>query len=483
MRKPRRLPISRRIGSAMRCFEPAGAQEDVQRRRAQAAALAIGAGGAAHVVPHALLHEVAVAVLVAAVEVRNHALEREAELALVGLGRAVDENALRAAVELLEGRGLVDLHPVAEAPDHAPVVDVHAAPVLAPRLDRALAQGDRGVGHAQTLVELADRAEAVAPRARAVGRVEREEPRLQLLQAALGMVGAGEALAEAVLDPGAVVFDQGEQDALGQTQRDLDGVDHASARVRADDDAVDDGVDRVQLVAAQTERVVAAGLERVADVEDRAVHAGAHEALPLEALDRFAVVALLPADDRRRDHDPRALRQGHQRLGDLRSAAGGDRLAAARRPARRLAASRKQQAQVVVDLGRGRDGGARVVPAGSLLDRDGGGEALDRLDVGLLKLVEELPRVGAQRLHVLALALGKDGVEREGALAGARDPRDDDELIARDVDVDAAEVVLARAAYAYGVRLAHRGGAPCVRFALYARGTRRRRLLREAGTR
>ena len=83
---------------------------------------------------------------------------------------------------------------------------------------------------------------------------------------------------------------------------------------------------------------------------------------------------------------------------------------------------------------------------GLLLDRDRRRQAADEVDVGLLHLPEELPRVGRQRLDVAALALGVERVERERRLAGAGHAGEDDELVARDVEVDVAEVVLARAA-------------------------------------
>ncbi len=106
----------------------------------------------------------------------------------------------------------------------------------------------------------------------------------------------------------------------------------------------------------------------------------------------------------------------------------------------------KEEAQVVVDLGHGADGGAGVAAGALLVDGDGGGEALDVVDVGLLHLAEELAGVGGEGLDVAALALGVDGVEGERALAGAGEAGDDDELVAGDVDVDVLEVVLAGAA-------------------------------------
>src|SRR5262249_46329033 len=66
--------------------------------------------------------------------------------------------------------------------------------------------------------------------------------------------------------------------------------------------------------------------------------------------------------------------------------------------------------------------------------------------VRLLHHLQELPGVGGERLHVAALALGIDGVEGERRLARAGQPGEHHELVARDLDVDALEVVLARAA-------------------------------------
>ena len=68
------------------------------------------------------------------------------------------------------------------------------------------------------------------------------------------------------------------------------------------------------------------------------------------------------------------------------------------------------------------------------------------LDVGLLHHLEELARVGGQALDVAALALRVDGVEGEARLARAGEAGDYRQAFARDVDVDALEVVLARAA-------------------------------------
>ena len=146
-----------------------------------------------------------------------------------------------------------------------------------------------------------------------------------------------------------------------------------------------------------------------------------------------------------------------------------------------------EQAQVVVDLGDRADGRARVAARRLLVDGDRGRQALDEIDVGLVHLAQELPRVAAQALDVATLAFRVDRVERQAALAAAGQTGDHDEPVARQVDVDVAQVVLARAADRDQVRLAGRdrlrcpgrdGGAGHGR-----RNPRRRRLLPGVGLR
>ena len=81
-----------------------------------------------------------------------------------------------------------------------------------------------------------------------------------------------------------------------------------------------------------------------------------------------------------------------------------------------------------------------------MLDGDGGGEAVDLVDVRLLHHLQELPRIGRQALDVAALALGVDGIEGERGFARAGQPGEHHELVARDIEVDILEVVLAGAA-------------------------------------
>ena len=88
-------------------------------------------------------------------------------------------------------------------------------------------------------------------------------------------------------------------------------------------------------------------------------------------------------------------------------------------PTTRMACSSEEESKVVVNFGCGCDGRARVVGGGALFDGDGWREAFNGFDIGLLKLIEKLTRIGGKRLHVLALAFCVDGVECERRFAGA----------------------------------------------------------------
>ena len=170
----------------------------------------------------------------------------------------------------------------------------------------------------------------------------------------------------------------------------------------------------------------------------------AHEALRAQVLDDDLVRDLVGELERRGDVEARAAREGEHRVGDRLHRVRLELASALR--ADGVADARPEQAQVVVDLGRRADGGARRPGRVLLLDRDGGGEPVDVIDVRLLHALEELPRVRGERLDVAPLALGVDGVEGEGGLARAGGSRDDRERASRDLEVEAFEIVLPRAA-------------------------------------
>ena len=185
--------------------------------------------------------------------------------------------------------------------------------------------------------------------------------------------------------------------------------------------------------------------------------AKAHVAAGLHVGEQIGELALAIAHDRGQHHQPGALRQRQHRVDHLADALRGQRqvvVGAVGRPGARV-----QQPQVVVDLGDGADRRARVVAGGLLLDADGRRQALDDVDVGLVHQLQELPRIGRQALDVAALALGVERIEGQAGLAGTRQPRDHDELVLRDVEVDVLQVVRSRTANADGRGLPRRGNA------------------------
>jgi len=110
-----------------------------------------------------------------------------------------------------------------------------------------------------------------------------------------------------------------------------------------------------------------------------------------------------------------------------------------------MADPRKQHTEIIVDFGDGADGGSGVVTGALLLDRDGRGQPLDGVHIGLPHLVEKLTGVGRQGLHIAALSFGVDRVEGQRGLSGPAEPRDDDELVPRDLEIQTFEIVLAGA--------------------------------------
>ena len=154
---------------------------------------------------------------------------------------------------------------------------------------------------------------------------------------------------------------------------------------------------------------------------------------------------LAAAHDRRQHVDALVVRRQHHHVDDPLERLRRD-LAAAEMAVRDADVG-EQQPQVVVDLGDGADGRARIRAGRLLLDRDGRRQAVDQIDVRLLHLLEELAGVRRQRLDVAALPFGVDRVEGERRLPRAGQAGDHDQLVAREVDVDVLEVVDARAAH------------------------------------
>ncbi len=175
---------------------------DLHRERLRFEAIAVA--GVARVVAlvarQLLADPLAVRLPPAPLDVVDHALERlrravAAHAVFVGerdllAAGAVKDHVLHPPRQLLPRRGHVDLVVAGDGFERLLVVGRGVAGAR-PRIDRAIAQGERAVGHDEVGLELQLRAEAVAFRAGAGGRVEREQPRLDLVDGEAGD-GAGE---------------------------------------------------------------------------------------------------------------------------------------------------------------------------------------------------------------------------------------------------------------------------------------------------
>ena len=288
------------------------------------------------------------------------------------------------------------------------------------------------VGQHEVDVHRHARAEAGAGRACAERCVERERARLDLGELQGVAVRARELLGERLPRGIALLVDEVDlHDAAGKAQRRLDGIGDAAQDVGAGDESVDDDGD-VVLVALLQHR-------RLGELNEFAVDDGACVALRRQLLEQVDELPLLLGDDRRDDLVARLLGQLHQLVGDLLHRLPLDHLAALR--AVRDADARPEETHVVVDLGDRADRRARVAVRRLLVDGHRGAETLDEVDVGTVDLSEELTRVRAERFDVPALPFSEDRVERKAGLARAAEPREHDERIPRNIEVDVLQIV------------------------------------------
>ena len=296
--------------------------------------------------------------------------------------------------------------------------------------DERLGERHRRIGDEQVGVDLLLGAEARAARTGAVRRVEGEDARLELRQRD-AVLGAGEALGEGQL---LLLVEQVDDDeALGEVDRGLDGLEEPAAELGLHPETVDHDLDRVLELLVERDLVLEEAL--------LAVHLHAGEAVAAELVQEVLVLALPVADDGCVDREARALGELQDLIHDCLDRLAGDGPAADRTV--RAADARVEQAQVVVDLRDRAHRGPRVSGGRLLVDRDRRAQAVDRVHVRLLHHLEELAGVRRERLHVAALALGVDRVEGKARLPGAREAGDADQLVPRKADSDVLEVVLA----------------------------------------
>ena len=351
------------------------------------------------------------------------------------LARAVQDGVLHRRGQRLERRINVEHVVPRQALQHRKVVAV--APV--PALDGATGQAERGEGHHARRVEHLALADAVARGARAHGRVEGEQARLQLGQR-IAAHRAGELAAEQVLLPRVHLQRQHAAIALVPThaQGGFNALGQALLQVGPHFHTVDHHVDVVLLGLFQRGQILV--------LVSLAIHPKADVAQRLHLRKQLGELALFLARHGRQDHQLGVLGQGQHGVHHLAHGLRSQRQAVV--GAKRGARAGVQQAQVIVDRGHRAHGGARVVAGGLLLDGNRRRQAFDQIHIGLVQPPQKLPRIGRQAFYIAPLAFGIQRVKRQARLARARQPRDHHQLVARDVQVDVLEVVRARAANA-----------------------------------
>ena len=155
-----------------------------------------------------------------------------------------------------------------------------------------------------------------------------------------------------------------------------------------------DAVLQQQPVHHDFDGVILAAIERnrFVEIDQVAIDARADVTFLGIFLEFFFVFAFASPNYRGKDHDAVVGLERENRLHDLLGGLAGDGFAAFR--AMRSANRAVNDAKIIVNLGDGTNRGTGRARGGLLLDGDGRRKSFDRIDIGALHLVEELPRIG-----------------------------------------------------------------------------------------
>src|SRR5450830_434154 len=337
----------------------------VPRLTAQSGATAIRAGLGAEKLGQFFTHARRLGLAVAAFEVRHDAFERVRAFDDVATVVEVFEvDALRAAaVEndlLLIRRQLVERYFQAELvvrrqrPEHLEVIDVTPVPTAY----RAFRQRQFAIDQALDVEELLH-PQAITGRACAGRVVEGKQLGFQLADG-VATDRAGKACGEDDLFARLVVHRRDQGNPVRQLQGGLEGFRQALLQVGAHFETVDHDINRVLLLLVE--------LRRFVQLIQLAVDPRPHETLRPQFFKHRKVFTLALANYRRQQHQLGAFRLGQHQVDHLADGLGFQRNVVVRAAWDTYA--RIEQAQVVIDLGDGAHGGARIMGRRLMLDRD-----------------------------------------------------------------------------------------------------------------
>ena len=335
-------------------------------------------------------------------------------------------------------------------------------PVLGfcPRLDRTFIQSFFFVGDDEIEIEIDGVAEALATRTRAIRIVKRKQPRLGLFVAA-AVVLALEALrkTQPLRRSLISIANRGFENHFARLAiSDLDRVDNARALVRRDDQTVHQPkhrhgeIDVQQRLRSRELKHLPVLKQPVEPAFAQIEQARLHRIRGQFRLDRsFLRARLLGAllfrilhgncvRLNRKEHiQPRPLAQSQQPLDNFVHRIFFHFLPA--QQAVRAPDARKQQPQIIEDLRRRGDGRTRIARGVLLLDGHGRRDAIDHVDIRLLNPLQELPRIGGERLHIPPLPFGVDRIERKRGFPRPRHARNHGQSVVLDLKIDVLEVV------------------------------------------
>ena len=191
--------------------------------------------------------------------------------------------------------------------------------------------------------------------------------------------------------------------AVGELEGGFHRVGQALADAVLDHESVDHDLDGVLFLLGELDVV---GQLALLTVDQRA-----GIAVAAQQLQKIGELPLAAAYNGRENLESRAFRVLQQRVHHLLRGLRADQLAAF--GAMRYACAGEQQSQIVINLGDRAHGRTRIAVCGLLVDRHRRAQSLDEIHIRLVHLPEELTRIRGQRLHIPALPLREQRIERE----------------------------------------------------------------------
>ena len=224
---------------------------------------------------------------------------------------------------------------------------------------------------------------------------------------------------------------------LRETQCGLQRIRQTLFNTGADRDSVHHDCNRVLFIFLQLDLLGELILVAVYHHTDIAAAAG--------LVKNLRMLTLTAANNRRQQLDTRALGQRKNRVDHLVHGLAADLPAALR--AMRNADSGIEQSEIVVNLRHRTDCRTGVAVCRLLVDGNRRRKTADTLHIGLFHLPEELARIGRKRLHIAPLSFCVNRIKGERGLAGSADAGKYHHFAARDIHINAFEVVFTGTAH------------------------------------